>query len=210
MVVRLHTVYFFMAYSLYNFFNIINTLKKNFFQLRSLKQFMDKLPAEVIERNKPSQEILFAHVDDLGDLVPSKSDDEKEKAEKSGEKKQKDGEEKEEEELTKVLLEDDMMYGELENLKLRNGVIESNIEGLPDVEKSDCLQAKYVLPEDIPHSCELLGVKKYIFCFFLFVNLFFFCFLNGVKWPILNYFERKRKKLDLKCVFFEKVACPAR
>jgi len=101
--------------------------------LRALEPYIGKLSGIDLERNSPSVDLLFGHVDSpLGPALSGK--------------------------ISKELRPLQTKYGPygFARGKRENETIESPIEGLPDVEKSKVVVTEYELAEDVPHTVQLL------------------------------------------------------
>ncbi|CAD7935037.1 unnamed protein product [Amoebophrya sp. A120] len=100
--------------------------------LRILAPMMTQLQGDEKKRNNPSINCLFGHVSDLKKKVPPKGS------------------------TNKRLLRDAFLFGFVQGQFGTGEEIPSPIEGLAEVDESECVETKYYFPDRVTHSIELL------------------------------------------------------
>lgn len=100
--------------------------------LRILAPLLAHLSQEENDRNKHSTNCLFGRVDDLKKKLPPKGS------------------------TNKRQLKDHFLFGYVTGQYGAGEEIISPIEGLPDVDESECVETKYDFPDRVTHSVELL------------------------------------------------------
>eukprot|EP00392_Amoebophrya_sp_AT5.2_P003867 g3872.t1 len=100
--------------------------------LRILAPLLGLLSADEQKRNAPSLNCLFGHVGDLKKKLPPKGS------------------------TNKRLLRDAFLFGFVQGQLGAGEEIVSPIEGLADVDESECVETKYYFPDRVTHSVDLL------------------------------------------------------